>query len=92
VKWWYFLNALAKCGALKDMVITGKTDKEKLESIARSLIGMEFRFVELTNLESMITAKKLEAILPDEYYGRKEIKPSTAIKTEVVSEEGPKLG
>jgi len=83
-KWAYFIEALAQCGALKDIVVKGETDEERMQSFARSLIGMEFRFVEKTGLQSIARGKELEIILPVEYYGKKEVSPVKEIREESV--------
>ena len=86
-KWAYFLEALAKCGAMKDVDVKGKTDAERMASFAKSLIGMKFRFVEYTNLPCIVREKTLEIILPEEYKGKAPVEDVGAIREEV-----PELG
>lgn len=71
-------------GAIRDVVVKGETDEERMQSFAKSLIGMEFRWIEKTNLDSIAKDRTLELLLPEEYFGRKDISPVTAIKEESV--------
>jgi len=73
-KWGYFIGALAECGALADIEIKGVTDEEKLESLCKALVGMEFLWIEMAGLPT-IAGKEVEILLPVEYYGRKKIAP-----------------
>lgn len=82
-KWAYFIEALAKTGALKDVVITGSTDEERIMSFAKSLIGMEFYWVE-QEVELLVKGKTTTVLLPEVYYGKKQIEPVSEIKTEKV--------
>lgn len=84
-KWAYLLEALSKTGALRDIEVKGETDEERMKSFAAGLVGMEFRFIEYSALESIVKGKRLEAILPETYYGKKEIKP-LEIREEKVEE------
>ncbi|MCD6148437.1 hypothetical protein J7J18_03635 [bacterium] len=83
-KWAYFIEALAKTGALKDIRIEGSTDDERMQSFAKSLVGMKFRFVEYTDLPVIVKGKTIECILPEEYYGKSEVPKETEVKTEKV--------
>lgn len=83
-KWAYLIAALAETGAMRDIVVKGETDEERMQSFTKSLIGMECRFVEKTGLESIAKGRKLELILPTEYYGKKDVSPVTDIKEESV--------
>jgi len=83
-RWAYFIEALAKCGALVDISISGETEEERLKSFAKALIGMEFDWVELTGLEIVVKGKTVDILLPDVYHGRKEIKPVEEVRTEEV--------
>lgn len=83
-KWAYFLEAMAGCGALRDVVVKGETDEERMQSFTKSLIGMEFRWMEKTGLPSIAKNRELELLVPVEYYGKKEISPVREIKEEQV--------
>jgi len=83
-KWAYLIEALANTGALRDVVIKGESDEERMQSFAKSLVGMEFRFMEKTGLPSITKGRELEIILPVEYHGKKEVSPVTEIREEEV--------
>lgn len=83
-KWSYLIEALAETGALRDMVVKGETDEERMQSFAKSLIGMDFHWVEKMGLPCIAKGKTLDIILPTEYYGRKDVSPVTEIKEESV--------
>jgi len=83
-KWAYMIEALASNGALRDVVVKGETNEERMQSFAKSLVGMEFRWLERTGLDSIAKGKKIDLLVPVEYYGRKEISPVTEIKEEEV--------
>lgn len=83
--WAYFIKAMQKCGALKDTVVKGKTDDERMTSFAKSLIGMNFRFVEYTNLPCIVQDKTLRIILPEEYKGRTAVEETGEVRSEEVS-------
>ena len=84
VKWAYLIEAMASTGALRDVVVKGETDEERMQSFTKSLIGMDMRFVEKVGLESIAKGRKLELILPAEYYGKKDISPVTEVREETV--------
>jgi len=84
-KWHYFIQALAKLGALKDTDSSGRTVEERLKNFARSLIGMKFRWLEVMDLEG-VARPISRVLLPEEYLGRVEVKPSE-VKMEKVSLE-----
>ena len=84
-KWAYFIEALAKTGALREIDASGKTVEERMKNFARSLVGMKFRFVEHAKLEGI--ARPIERlILPEEYFGREEVKEKK-VKVEKVTLE-----
>lgn len=83
-KWAYLIEALAETGAMKDVVVKGESDEERMQSFTKSLIGMEFRWLEKTGLPSIAKGKELELLIPVEYYGKKEVSPVTEIKEESV--------
>jgi hypothetical protein len=85
-RWAAFIEAMSKCGALKETKPEGVSDDDKLKSFAKSLIGMDCHFVEL-EVEVMGQRGKSAVILPDEYYGRREV--TGEVKTETV---GANLG
>jgi len=83
-KWSYFIDALTKTGAMKDIVIKGSSDEERLKSFAESLVGMEFDWTQYTDLEIIVKGRTIELLLPDKYYGKKEVKPIEEIREEKV--------
>jgi hypothetical protein len=83
-KWAYLIEALASTGALRDVIVKGETDEERMQSFAKSLVGMEFRWLERSGLDSIAKNKKIDLLVPVEYYGKKEISPITEIKEEEV--------
>lgn len=84
-KWSYLIEALADTGALRDIVVKGETDEERIQSFAKSLIGMEFRWMEKMSLPSIAKGKEVDLLVPVEYYGKKEVSPITEIKEEQVT-------
>ncbi len=83
-KWLYFLEAMNKTGALKDTVSTGKNAAEKMKNFAKSLIGMNFRWLERMNLESAGSTPLKRLLLPEEYLGKVEVQKTEEIETEEV--------
>lgn len=71
-KWWYFIQALEKSGAMADIRIEGSTDEERIKSFMESLIGMEFYWQE-KEVEILGGRRKARVILPVVYYGKKQI-------------------
>ncbi len=91
-KWAYFIEALAKTGAINDIKVEGKTDEERIKSFAESLIGMEFDFAEYSNLPCIVKNKTIEVILPTAYYGKKGVEEArTGVKTETIGGEEVRL-
>ena len=86
-KWMYFIAALNKCGALKEIDHSGKTPAEQMMSFAKSLVGMKFRFLEHGNLESAGQNPIARLLLPEEYLGKVEIVQPEKIETEEVKIE-----
>lgn len=90
VRWAYFLEAMVKVGAMKDIELKGTTDEERLNSFADSLVGMEFNFKQY-DLEIVVKDKetgkprKIECLLPTEYFGKKEVGPISEIRTEEIT-------
>lgn len=82
-KWIYFLEALNKTGALKVTNSSGKTAADKMKNFAKSLIGMNFRWLERMNLEAVATPIK-RLLLPEEYLGKVEVQKAEEIETEEV--------
>lgn len=86
-KWHYFLEALNKTGALKDTISKGKTAQVKMANFAKSLIGMNFRWLERMNLESAGSEPLKRLLLPEVYIGKVEVQEPTEIESEEVSLE-----
>jgi len=86
-KWMYFVTALQKCGAIKDIAHTGKTVAEQMMSFASSLKGMKFRFLEQGNLESAGQQPIKRLLLPEQYFGRVEIPQPVKVESEEVKLE-----
>lgn len=87
-KWAHLIEALHKCGALKDISFEGQTVEEKMANFAKSLVGMQCRFVEFTDLPSIAKSREtnkyeIRAIVPTEYFGKVDV---GEVRTEVVSE------
>jgi len=82
-KWYYFLDAMNKTGGLKDTISSGKDAAEKMKNFAKSLIGMNFRWLERMNLEAVATPIK-RLLLPEEYLGKVEVQKTEEIETEEV--------
>jgi len=75
-KWAYFIEALSRCGALRDVEIKGKTPEERIISFGKSLIEMKGRFIEYRNLPSIARRKEgLRVTVMEEYYGKEEVVP-----------------
>jgi len=77
-KWAHLIEALSKCGAMKDVKYEGNTAEEQMANFAKSLVGMKCRFVEYTDLPAIAknrdTGKFLmELIVPTEYFGKVEV-------------------
>jgi len=87
VSWAYFIEAMTKVGAMKDIKLEGATDQERLDSFAKSLIGMEFMFRQYADLEIIVKDKKIECLLPIEYFGKKDIAPVEEVRSENVTLE-----
>lgn len=73
-KWVYFIEALYTTGAIKDITIAGKTDDERVNSLAKSLLGMNFKFMDVVK-DSLVrekggAAKTFGLTLPVEYHGK----------------------
>jgi len=82
-KWIYFIEALARTGALKDTVSSGKNVAEKLKNFAKSLVGMNFRWLEKMNMEGVVRPIE-RLLLPEEYLGKVEVQKAEEIETEDV--------
>jgi len=83
-KWVYFLEALNKTGALKDTNSSGDSAAAKMKNFAESLIGMNFRWLERSKLESAGSTPLSRLLLPDEYLGKVEVQKAEEIETEDV--------
>lgn len=86
-KWYYFLVAMNANGALKETDSKGKTAQEKMTNFAKSLIGMNFRWLERANLESAGSTPLKRLLLPETYLGKVEVQKAEEIETEEVSLE-----
>lgn len=84
-KYAFFIEALVETGAMKDIVMGGNTDDERMKSFANSLLGMKFRFQEQEH-ESLVkiggVPKKFNVMLPVEYFGRAAIEAGTTAPRE----------
>jgi hypothetical protein len=79
-RWFYFLKSLRDTGA--PFEIKGNTNEERMANFLKSLIGMEFRWVDHNNLPSIREGRVIKRLLlPVEYLGKKEVKPETGIKS-----------
>ncbi len=86
-KWHYFLLGLNKTGALKDTDSAGKTAQKKMANFAKSLIGMNFRWLERMNLESAGSTPLKRLLLPETYLGKVEVVKAEEIESEDVTLE-----
>jgi len=83
-KWHYFLLGMNGTGALKDTNSEGKTADEKMANFAKSLIGMNFRWLERMNLESAGSTPLKRLLLPETYLGKVEVVKAEEIESEEV--------
>jgi hypothetical protein len=93
-KWIYFIEALNQVGAMKDVSIAGTNDDERMQSFARSLLGMTFKWEE-RECESMVKVrgggvKKFDVSLPVEYLGKKPIEAPAEVKQAIIGEPAGK--
>jgi len=72
-KWWYFIEALEKSGAMSEIKIEGNTDEERIRSFMKSMIGMEFYWQEREVEILGGKGKTARVILPLIYYGKKQV-------------------
>jgi hypothetical protein len=89
-KWLFFVEALNTTGAMRDISIAGKDDEERMQSLAKSLLGMTFRFEE-QEFESMVREKggkfkRFSVLVPVEYLGKKPIEPVPEVKQTTIGE------
>jgi hypothetical protein len=77
-KWYYFIDALGKTKA--PYSYDGNTEEERLDNFCKSLIGMEFKWLEHTDLPTMGRRLIKRLLLPIEFYGRTEVKEVERIK------------
>jgi len=94
VKWLYFIEALNTTGAMRDISIAGKDDEERMQSLAKSLLGMTFRFEE-QGFESLVRVKggdfkKFTMLVPVEYLGKKPIEPVPEVRQATIGEVAEK--
>jgi len=81
-KWAYFIEALAKTGALREILpVKGATDEERIRDFGSKLVGMEFDWEEIE--VELLGGKKTWLLLPVKYYG----KVGEVGKREIASEE-----
>ena len=93
-KWLYFIEALNTTGAMRDISIAGKDDEERMQSLAKSLLGMTFRFEE-QEFESLVRVKggdfkKFTMLVPVEYLGKKPIEPVPEVRQATIGEVAEK--
>ena len=69
-KWWYFMDALHRLKAPFDT--KGNTEPERLTNFCKSLLGMEFKWVDHENLPTAGRTTIKRILLPVEYYGKAE--------------------
>lgn len=86
-KWMYYIDALNKCGALKETDSSGKNVDEKMANFAKSLVGMNFQWLEKGNLEGAGQQDIKRLLLPEQYLGKVEIEEPVKIETEEVTIE-----
>ena len=87
-KWYYFIKALYDTGAMNDIKIEGNTDDERVWSLCKQLIGMEFYWKEFTNLEGFRKDRPItRLLLPVEYLGKAEIKRKPPEEVDVATEK-----
>lgn len=84
-KWYYFIEALWKCGAMKEIVIAGSSDDERIQSLANQLVGMTFRWVDYAELEGF-GGRKINLMLPEEYLGKRDVSTLISAKPLKVEE------
>ena len=89
-KWLYFIEALNTTGAMRDVSIAGANDEERMQSLARSLLGMTFRWEE-QEFESLVRVKggafkKFSVLVPVEYLGKKPIEQVPEVKQATIGE------
>jgi len=94
VKWLYFIEALNTTGAMRDISIAGANDEERMQSMARSLLGMVFRWAE-QEFESLVRVKggafkKFSVLVPVEYLGKKPIEAVPEVKQATIGEVASK--
>jgi hypothetical protein len=87
-KWAHLISYLSTSGALKDVDWSGSTPDEQMGNFAKSLLGMNCRFVEFTDLPSVARNREtgkfeVRAIVPMEYFGKTEV---GAVREEAVGE------
>jgi hypothetical protein len=70
-KWDYFIRALTATKAEIDT--KGNTVEERLNNFCKSLVGMEFKWVESTDLPTLGGRTIRRLLLPTEYYGKTEV-------------------
>lgn len=90
VKWAYFIEALNATGAMREVSIAGANDEERMQSMAKSLLGMEFRFQEV-ECESLVKLKGGEPktfnlLTPVEYLGKKAIEAAPEVRQATIGE------
>jgi hypothetical protein len=77
-KWWYWIQALS---SLKVPInVDGNTLEERLDNFCRSLVGMEFKWLEHNDLPTVGKKAIKRLLLPVEYYGKFEVQEPERIK------------
>ncbi|MEM2175034.1 MAG: hypothetical protein QXG39_08725 [Candidatus Aenigmatarchaeota archaeon] len=79
-RWFYFLKQLRDIGAMPE--IKGNTEEERIKNFLNELIGMEFRWQDFENLPGLREGRIIKRLLlPIEYYGKKQVKPETGVRS-----------
>lgn len=95
-KWAYFIEALNETGAMRDVDTAGKTGDEQMQSFAKSLLGMKFRYQE-RECESLVkekggAQKKFNLLVPVEYLGKAAIEEAPRVRQTTVGEAVSETG
>ena len=70
-RWNWFIEALEKTGAIRDVNVSGSTDEERMQSFCKSLIGMEFHWEE--QVRKAMGGRETDVLLPTVYFGKKKV-------------------
>jgi len=70
-RWHWFIEALERTGAIREVSIAGNTDEERMQSFCKSLVGMEFHWEE--QVRKAMGGRETDVLLPTVYYGKKKV-------------------